>query len=184
MSIITSCNVIFVVISLFMYREINCSSSPRVIIVGAGAAGIAAAARLIDNNITNVKILEARNRIGGRIYSIKFGDAIVDLGAQWCYGEKNNLVYELAKDYDILESAEPMITLYHSSLEQLDVSLENELYNIFHTIYTGEIEGDEVSLGEYITRRSVLISIRRKIIFVCYSCILFTLIHTNFCSTL
>ncbi|KAF2896493.1 hypothetical protein ILUMI_09681 [Ignelater luminosus] len=152
MSIIKSFNVIFVVIFLFMFREINCNGSPRVIIVGAGAAGIAAATRLVENNITNVKILEARNRIGGRIYSIKFGDAIVDLGAQWCYGE-NNIVYELAKDYNILENGESMVTLYHSSHEEIDLALVNELYEIFYSIYTEEVEGDEVSLGEYITRR-------------------------------
>ena len=36
------------------------------IIVGAGAAGLAAARRLIDNNAGSVVVLEARSRLGGR----------------------------------------------------------------------------------------------------------------------
>jgi monoamine oxidase len=52
-----------------------------VIVIGAGASGIAAASELSHNG-HNVKILEARNRIGGRIYTDfeSFGYPI-DLGA-------------------------------------------------------------------------------------------------------
>ena len=45
---------------------------PSVIIIGAGAAGIAAASRLFENGFKKVTILEAENRIGGRIHTIKF----------------------------------------------------------------------------------------------------------------
>lgn len=48
-------------------------NSPRIIIVGAGAAGIAAASRLLENGFTDITILEAQNRIGGRVWSIKIG---------------------------------------------------------------------------------------------------------------
>lgn len=53
----------------------------RIIIVGAGASGVAAAVKLIENGYKNVKILEAEDRIGGRILSVPFGDNMVDLGA-------------------------------------------------------------------------------------------------------
>lgn len=56
---------------------------PSIIIIGAGAAGISAATKLITNGFTNVTILEAENRIGGRVHSVPFGGTIVDLGAQW-----------------------------------------------------------------------------------------------------
>lgn len=45
---------------------------PKIIIVGAGAAGIAAAARLIEKGLENIKILEAKDRIGGRIHTVEF----------------------------------------------------------------------------------------------------------------
>lgn len=46
---------------------------PRILIVGAGAAGIAAASRLVENNLNSFTILEAENRIGGRILTSEFG---------------------------------------------------------------------------------------------------------------
>lgn len=56
---------------------------PSIIIIGAGAAGISAATQLISNGLTNVTIVEAENRIGGRVHSVPFGGTTVDLGAQW-----------------------------------------------------------------------------------------------------
>lgn len=55
----------------------------NIIIIGAGAAGIAAANKLIKNGLKNVVILEASDRIGGRIYTTNFNNNTVDLGAQW-----------------------------------------------------------------------------------------------------
>lgn len=54
-----------------------------VIVVGAGASGVAAATKLLSNGFQNVTILEAQNRMGGRINTIPFGANVVDLGAQW-----------------------------------------------------------------------------------------------------
>lgn len=42
----------------------------RVIIIGAGASGLAAATRLYENGIHDLLVLEAENRIGGRINTI------------------------------------------------------------------------------------------------------------------
>lgn len=55
----------------------------KIIIVGAGVSGIAAATTLLSNGFKNVTILEAENRLGGRINTIPFGKNIVELGAQW-----------------------------------------------------------------------------------------------------
>lgn len=66
-----------------------------VLIIGAGPAGISAAIELkkLKPNI-NMKIIEARNRIGGRVFTDvdTFEDDVsADLGAQWihAYGPKN-----------------------------------------------------------------------------------------------
>lgn len=45
----------------------------KVIIIGAGMAGLSAANHLIKNGLTDFRILEARNRTGGRIVSIDLG---------------------------------------------------------------------------------------------------------------
>lgn len=45
----------------------------KVIIIGAGTAGLSAANHLIKNGLTDFRILEAQHRIGGRIVSIDLG---------------------------------------------------------------------------------------------------------------
>lgn len=45
----------------------------RVLIVGAGAAGIAAASRLAERGMTDFAILEAGSRVGGRLYTTSLG---------------------------------------------------------------------------------------------------------------
>lgn len=65
-----------------------------VVIIGAGAAGIAAAIELQSTNLT-VLVLEARHRIGGRAHTDRetFAQTSVDLGASWIhsYGPENIL---------------------------------------------------------------------------------------------
>lgn len=51
----------------------KCPIKCKVIIIGAGMAGLSAANHLIKNGISNFKILEARNRVGGRIISLDMG---------------------------------------------------------------------------------------------------------------
>jgi monoamine oxidase len=61
-----------------------------VIVIGAGAAGIAAARRLAAANL-NVLVFEAHNRIGGRCTTdtATFGVPF-DLGAHWIHGPEGN----------------------------------------------------------------------------------------------
>lgn len=55
----------------------------KILIIGAGASGFAAATKLWSNGFKNITILEAGNRIGGRVYTIPFGPNVLDIGAQW-----------------------------------------------------------------------------------------------------
>lgn len=59
--------------NIYVSCENNTIENPRVVIIGAGAAGIAAASKLFVNGFTNITILEAEDRIGGRIYTTPFG---------------------------------------------------------------------------------------------------------------
>ncbi len=60
-----------------------------VIIVGAGAAGLAAA-RVSTDRGHQVRVLEGRHRIGGRVHTRTIGGAPVDLGASWIHGISGN----------------------------------------------------------------------------------------------
>ncbi|KAA8520220.1 hypothetical protein F0562_014476 [Nyssa sinensis] len=70
-----------------------------VIIVGAGVSGISAAKVLAENGVDDILILEASDRIGGRIRKEDFGGVAVELGAGWIAGvggKESNPVWELA----------------------------------------------------------------------------------------
>ncbi len=60
-----------------------------VIVVGAGVAGLAAARALHDAG-RDVVVLEARDRIGGRIHTLDVGGAPVDAGAMFLHGVVGN----------------------------------------------------------------------------------------------
>ncbi|EEF44590.1 polyamine oxidase 1 isoform X1 [Ricinus communis] len=70
-----------------------------VIVIGAGISGLSAAKVLAENGIEDVVILEASDRIGGRIKKESFGGVSVELGAGWIAGvggKESNPVWELA----------------------------------------------------------------------------------------
>ena len=54
----------------------NMRDAPKIVIIGAGIAGIAAGNILTEAGITDFVILEASSRVGGRIYSIDLGKLI------------------------------------------------------------------------------------------------------------
>lgn len=71
-----------------------------VIIVGGGFAGISAARELHRAN-KDILVLEARDRLGGRVHSVKILDGIdIELGGQWI-GPTQDHMYELVKEYGI-----------------------------------------------------------------------------------
>ncbi|XP_012287682.1 peroxisomal N(1)-acetyl-spermine/spermidine oxidase [Orussus abietinus] len=70
--------------------------SCKILIIGAGMAGLSAANHLLKNNESDFLIVEARGRIGGRIVATKIGDDKVELGANWIHGVLGNPMFELA----------------------------------------------------------------------------------------
>jgi cation diffusion facilitator CzcD-associated flavoprotein CzcO len=56
----------------------------KVLIIGAGAAGLAAVDRLHRAGVTDFVVLEAGDRVGGRVWSnkVREGGGLVEFGAQ------------------------------------------------------------------------------------------------------
>src|SRR5690349_5205132 len=72
----------------------------RVIVVGAGMAGISAARALGDAGIEAV-VLEARDRIGGRLHTVELGGSRVDLGGSWVHTPIGNPMTDVAKRHGV-----------------------------------------------------------------------------------
>lgn len=74
----------------------------EVLVVGAGLAGLAAAAELAGRGV-DVLVIEARDRIGGRVHTVRpNGCALpVELGAEFVHGEAPELT-ALARDAELV----------------------------------------------------------------------------------
>ena len=78
-------------------------SKRKVIIIGAGASGIYEAYCLVTRGLTkNIIIIEAENRIGGRINSIPFNRHWLELGAQWIHGTGDNPLWKFITENKVL----------------------------------------------------------------------------------
>jgi monoamine oxidase len=58
-----------------------------VVVIGAGVGGLAATRALVDAG-REVVVLEARDRVGGRLLSVAAGEAGIDLGATWFWANE------------------------------------------------------------------------------------------------
>ncbi len=77
------------------------TATTEVIVIGAGIAGLSAASNLQKQG-KKVVVLEARERIGGRIWTDhSWNNLSLDLGATWIHGTKNNPITELVQNFNI-----------------------------------------------------------------------------------
>ena len=71
-------------------------SGPQVIVIGAGMAGVSAGHDLTMNG-AEVVVLEARNRVGGRVHTDSTWGVPVEMGAAWVHALKTNPLVPLAQ---------------------------------------------------------------------------------------
>ena len=72
-------------------------SEVDIAVVGAGAAGIGAARRLVEARFVSVLVLEARDRVGGRVHTIAPSGFALDRGAEWLHSADRNPLSPLAQ---------------------------------------------------------------------------------------
>ncbi|KAL7636863.1 UNVERIFIED_CONTAM: hypothetical protein RMT77_012621 [Armadillidium vulgare] len=130
-----------------------------VIVIGAGIAGLAAAQQLTTFGF-EVIVLEARDRVGGRIATFRKGPYVADLGAMIVTGLGGNPINVLAKQINMdLVKIKQKCPLYESNgntvLKDKDEMVEREFNRLLeatsflsHQLDFNYINKRSISLGE------------------------------------
>ena len=131
----------------------------KVLIIGAGAAGIYAAALLEEYNI-DYEIIEASSIAGGRIRSQSaFSDIPIELGAEEIHGSRS-VLYDLAHHYAASKIKEDNLTDYYLFNNQLrtekylreSAELAGEGETLFQLLDSlGTYPGNNQSVSQYLT---------------------------------
>lgn len=103
----------------------------KVIVVGAGVAGLAAAAAL--SGLASVLILEAQDRLGGRVHTNRsLGGVPIELGAAWIHRADGNLVSGLAAQYGCrtVVSENKRLVVYGESGSRVDATTTATVYGL------------------------------------------------------
>ncbi|KAF5935211.1 hypothetical protein HYC85_026340 [Camellia sinensis] len=84
---------------------------PRIVIVGAGVAGLTAANKLYTTQGSSESfelcVVEGGTRIGGRINTSEFGGDRIEMGATWIHGIGGSPIHKIAQEINSLDSDQP-----------------------------------------------------------------------------
>ncbi|KAK9113767.1 hypothetical protein Syun_020564 [Stephania yunnanensis] len=140
-----------------------------VIVVGAGMSGISAAKTLSDAGIKDIVILEATDRIGGRIREQEFGGLNVEIGANWVEGVNGNElnpIWDMANKLKLKVFFSDYDNLYANTYKQAGGKYESSFaQSAFDKADDLEKFGESVSNKLTATRQediSILVSQRLK----------------------
>lgn len=96
------------------------SEHPSVVIIGAGMAGLSAAETLLKNGIKNIKILEATDRYGGRVYTKKWNNGNCELGAKCVDFPIDETIFQIYGDMNICNDKCPDFNFFKSDGSLID----------------------------------------------------------------
>ncbi|MCX8483460.1 MAG: NAD(P)/FAD-dependent oxidoreductase, partial [Crocinitomicaceae bacterium] len=124
-----------------LFEDVNFEG--KVIIIGAGAAGLYAAYLLKSKGI-NFQILEASTNYGGRLGKLNgFADFPIDTGAQWLHGKNNILGDLITKSQTIINTDNSEEFFWFNN--QIVSSLPKDI----NAIFTREENVPDISFKDY-----------------------------------
>ncbi|RLV93225.1 Corticosteroid-binding protein [Spathaspora sp. JA1] len=137
----------------------------KVVIIGGGISGVKAAIDLYQAGITDTIIVESRDRLGGRLFTINSEHTRglnYDMGASWFHDTLNNPLFEKAIEYKTVKYHFDDGKCQYVSNEDEDIptwkfqAIVDEMRQYFELTYAKDPTKPDVSLKrlceEYITK--------------------------------
>lgn len=139
-----------------LQRNALASNTKRIVVIGAGLAGLAVA-RELQRRGHEVVVVEARERVGGRIWtSTQWPDIPLDLGATWIHGVMGNPLTGLAEEIQasrIVTSYE-RATTYNTSgqpLSRVEAKHREQLRKqVFRAVKKAQAQAADTSIRQAI----------------------------------
>lgn len=140
-------------------QEVKVKRPEKIIIIGAGISGLIAAQKLQSFGF-EVLILEARDRVGGRVATFRKSNFVADIGAMVVTGIYGNPITILAKQLDLeLKKIKSQCPLFGSNGKLIsknkDEIMEREFNKILectsylsHVLDINYADNDPISLGQ------------------------------------
>ena len=138
-------------------------SQKEIIVIGAGMAGLIAARTLAEAG-RRVTLLEASGRIGGRIFTVREGNEVIELGAEFIHGKPPELwalieeggleTYELGGPHLSFEDGH----LRHDSSEESEEERFGILEKLRHRT------GADISFADYLSQQVLPDEVRQSAI--------------------
>ncbi len=134
-------------------REVGRTNMSRIAIIGAGISGLAAAKALGDDG-KSVTVFEARNRIGGRIWTDNSLGVPLDIGASWIHGTNGNPLTQLARQANVqtLVTGDSYIIRGAGGQRIRDEDAPNWLENVVLIQHDAGADISEINLGAYMAQ--------------------------------
>src|SRR3984957_8519414 len=137
-------------------RETETSFTADVLVIGAGMAGLTSARALADAGL-RVLVLEARNRVGGRILTERVGDQVIELGAEFVHGRPPELLALIEEaGLTLTERDGAMVSFEDGRLTGSDEGEKEEGDDLFSPLEALEnLTGPDLSFAEFLEREEV-----------------------------
>lgn len=131
-----------------------------ILIIGAGMAGLTAGRALVEAG-HSVTLLEAANRVGGRIHTIREGSEIIELGAEFVHGRPPEL-WQLIEEANLAtcELGGSMLAFEDGGLQLRDE--EEEASPILEKIESHS--GSDLTFADYLAQHPISEDQRRATI--------------------
>jgi monoamine oxidase len=134
-------------------KETETSFDADVLVIGAGMAGLTAARALAEAGL-RVLVLEAQNRVGGRILTERVGDQVIELGAEFVHGRPPELLALIEEAGLTLTERDGTMLSFEDG--RLTGSGEEEQDDLFAPLEVLEdLSGPDLSFAEFLERELI-----------------------------